>query len=474
MGPVIRLRTDGGEQELELEEFEARVRRGEVAGHCPVNFPPVTGGEWVRADSLDLFRALHQPRKLYFARAFNLGRFPQLTALFIILDVALYMVMSLEGPVDDDTLILYGAKVAPLILDLGEYWRLLTANLVHKDRLHIAFNLFVLFNVGGALENVYRPLDYLWLLFVSAVGASLTSLVAMPDAQSAGASGIVYGTLGGIVTFGLRYRDLLPARYRSILGDAVIPVVVVFLFIGFTSAGVDNWAHIGGLVSGAVAALFLKPRLLVEERTTAASSALRIAPMLGVVALLAVAGTVAPALTEVLVPERDDAFGVEAAVPRFWRRGTDRFGQIAYYNGLPGVGRASLSAQAQLGEPGRPLEKAVEDYIERHLKAEERAGAIRDVAVHPPMSGKLAGRRGLVLRASYADEGVITFQKAWFLPRGDFVYQLVFQWSGDFPAYEPLLDRMADRVRFFEPRALREARARALLAPGAAEAQTVL
>ncbi len=487
MGPGIRIRTEAGEQELELEEFEARVRRGELAGHCPVNFSPLTGGSWVRADSLDLFRALHKPRTLYFARAFNLGRFPRLTALLVLLDVALYVVMTLEGPIDDDLLVLWGAKVAPLILDLGEYWRLLTANLVHKDQLHIAFNLFVLFNVGGALENVYRPVDYLLLLFISALGASVTSLVAMPDAQSAGASGVVYGALGGLLVFGVRYRELLPARYRGVLGDAVIPVVVVFLFIGFTSAGVDNWAHVGGLVSGAVTALFLQPRLLAESRSTVRSALMRLAPMGLIVGGLYAAGWLAPNLTEELVAQRDDGFGIEASVPRFWRKGTDRFGQAAYYNGLPGVGRASLSAQAnsmagctdtleasERGEPSPCVEEALQAYVQRQLVAEEKNGVIRDVALHPPVPAELGGRRGLMLQSSFSEEGYISFQRAYFVPRGDFVYQLVFQWSQDFPGYEPLLERMAASVQFFEPRALREARARALLQPGSSDVQAVL
>lgn len=487
MGPGIRIRTEAGEQELELEEFEARVRRGELAGHCPVNFYPVTGGNWVRADSLDIFRALHRPRTLYFARAFNLGRFPRLTALLVLLNVALYMVMNLEGPIDDDQLVLWGAKVAPLILDLGEYWRLLTANLVHKDQLHIAFNLFVLFNVGGALENVYRPVDYLWLLFVSALGASVTSLVAMPDAQSAGSSGVVYGALGALLVFGLRYRELLPARYRGVLGDAILPVVVVFLFIGFTSAGVDNWAHVGGLVSGAVAAFFVQPRLLADARITLRSALLRLVPMVLISAGLCAAGWLTPGQTRTLVAQRDDGFGIEASVPRYWRKGTNRFGQAVYYNGLPGVGRASLSAQAtsmtgctdplESGDgsgPPRCVEEALETYVQRHLVTEERAGVIRDVAVHAPMPAELGGSRGLMVQSSYSEDGYISFQRAFFVPRGEFVYQLVFQWSQDFPRYEALLDQMASSVRFFEPKALREARARALMYPGSADAQAVL
>ncbi|HCF59499.1 MAG TPA: hypothetical protein DFS52_16085, partial [Myxococcales bacterium] len=217
MAAFIRIRTLAGEEALDLEEFESRVRRGEIAGHCQVCFPPVTGEGWVRTDQLDLFHRLQDPRKLYFARAFNLGRFPRVTAVFVILDIALYLVMGLGGPIEQDALVAWGAKVAPLMLDLGQLWRLVTANLLHQNALHIASNLFILFNVGGALENAYRRLDYALLLLASALGTTLLSVLARPDAVTAGASGIVYGALGAAVVFGMKYRELLPQRYRRVL-----------------------------------------------------------------------------------------------------------------------------------------------------------------------------------------------------------------------------------------------------------------
>src|SRR3954469_9476930 len=64
-------------------------------------------------------------------------------------------------------LLAYGAKATPLILDRGETWRLLSANLLHKDALHLAFNAFAIWNVGGALERAVRPADYLALLIFS-------------------------------------------------------------------------------------------------------------------------------------------------------------------------------------------------------------------------------------------------------------------------------------------------------------------
>ncbi len=132
-----------------------------------------------------------------------------------------------------------GGKVGPLVKDLGDLWRLLTANVLHRDALHLGLNMFVLFNVGGALENTYRTLDYLWLLVFTCIATMTTSLL-LNDAVTIGASGMVFGCLGGVVAFGLKYRSVLPARYRSILGDAAIPSVLGLLLIGIRSPGVDN------------------------------------------------------------------------------------------------------------------------------------------------------------------------------------------------------------------------------------------
>ncbi|MBI5542998.1 MAG: rhomboid family intramembrane serine protease [Deltaproteobacteria bacterium] len=471
MAPVIRIRTESGEQSLDLDEFEARVRRGELAGHCPVQFAPLTGEEFVRADQLEIFRRLHQPKTLYFARAFNLGRFPRLTAAFIALDVCLYLAMSFWGPIDQDALVDWGAKVAPLIWDLGELWRLVTANLLHETVLHIAFNLFVLFNVGGALENAYRPLDYLLLLCASAMGTTVVSLWALPEAVTAGASGVVYGTFGAAVVFGVKYRDLLPERYRRVLGEATIPTVLAFLYIGFTSTGVDNWAHVGGLGAGTLTALFLKPRLLLERRTTVWSVLARAAPIVGAAAALGFGGLWIGVRGPRLQVVDDDALGLHAQVPRSWIKGTERFGQIAYANGLPGVGRASFSAQAQLQQG--TLDEAVEAFVQRVLVPEERSGTLRELIVHPARSavvGELAAR---VLEASYSDEGAITRLKAFLIRRGEMVYELVYQWSEGYPAYESVIDRLVGHVRLVEPRAVREARARALLDPSAPTLQAL-
>ncbi len=462
MGPLVRIRSEAGEEALELEEFEARVRRGELAGRCPVSFEPLTGQAWVRADQLEIFRRLHQPRRLYFARAFNLGRFPALTAAFVAADLLLFAALSAQGPVDQGALVAWGAKCWPLMADLGQLWRLLTANLLHENWLHIAFNLFVLFNLGGALENAFRPLDYLSLLFASALGASLASTLALPQAVSVGASGMVYGTLGAAVVFGLKYRSLLPKRYRRILGEATIPTVLVFLYIGFTATGVDNWAHLGGLASGSALALFLKPRLLqeafgLEERLR------RLVPIGLSLLAIGLAGPWLRGYPLLAGRIRDDALGVELEVPGSWRRAGSE--GLSFDNGLGSVGRAAVRVGASPArEPASP----------ERLLAEGVAGGIGEVAMSGPLPAQLLGRAGQRYSGSYRDdEGELVEVELDLVEQGERRLFAVFEWPARYPDYRRVLERVRASLTLAEPRPLREARGRALLDPSAGQLEAL-
>ena len=198
---AITVRTDRGEERLDLEEFEARVARGEIAPQCPVSFPAVTGERWVPAGSLEIFKQRYSPRRLHFSSAFRLGGFPKVTATFIVLNLLWYAVIELRPHGDaEDTLLYYGAKAGPLLFDLGQYWRLLTANFIHKEPLHIAVNLFVLFNFAGALENAFRPLDIVLLWTGADARLQSPDYFAQPGL---GREGVLWLTEQGVKVIGI-------------------------------------------------------------------------------------------------------------------------------------------------------------------------------------------------------------------------------------------------------------------------------
>jgi rhomboid protease GluP len=233
------------------------------------------------------------------------------------------------------SLLVYGAKATPLILDRGETWRLFAANLLHKDPLHLAFNAFALWNVGGALERAVRPADYLALLIFTALGTTLFSALGA-DSISLGASGIAFGVLGASVTFG--WRRGAHGTLRSYFGLRIVPWLLALFAAGLGSAGVDNWGHGGGLLTGALLGCFLSPRRWPAEaaarRLAAAAGAL-----LGTLSLGVFAGPALPALGQY----REGPAPLEVKMPLGWRRAASSVGSVSYSNGLTGAFRSSAT-----------------------------------------------------------------------------------------------------------------------------------
>ncbi len=467
---AVTLRTDAGDEDLDLEDFEARVQRGEVSPQSLVRLPAMTGPNFVPACELEIYQRLHQPRRAYFRRAFSVSRFPWLTSGLILINVAVFLATAENGELSLDAMVRDGAKVGPLIFDLGEVWRLFTANFLHHDAMHIGLNMFVLFNVGNVLENTYRTLDYVWLLVFTGIATMTTSLF-LNEAVTVGASGMVFGCLGGVLAFGLRYRSQLPPLYRSLLGDAAIPTVLGLLLIGITSQGVDNWAHLGGLGAGIATGAVLRPRLLAEARTFWWEPALRAAPSLGVLTVVFLGQTLF--FGQVLPRwrlERDDSFGLTMPVPSGWNTGADPLGAVAWYNGLSSSGRASLAAQALEMPEGADVHEAARRFIDERLKPRELGDDVMSVQASAPEPWRVGDRDGLRVRVAVHETTGTRRLVVYFVPRGTLVFQLAAEWPSGFPRYGQVSEWMVQGLRFTEPRALRLVRGDALLFPNSPDA----
>ncbi len=471
---VLRVRTDRGEERLDLEEFEAKVVRGEIAPQCPVLFPAVTGDAWVAAGSLEIFKHLYSPRRLHFSRAFSLGGVPRVTFAFLAINVLWFVAAQLwPSPEPADTLLRLGAKAGPLMLDLGQFWRLLTANLVHKDALHIAVNLFVIFNFAGALENAFRPLDMVLILAASGLGTTLCSFAAT-DPVSAGASGVAYGALGGAAVFGFKYRDILPARYRLVLGGAVVPTVLVFLFIGWTSSGVDNWGHLGGLMAGSATVALLKPRMLTDPPRGLRLVTTRLLPLGLILGGPLAASALATPLLPPLAVQTDRDLGLAVPVPVEWERGADRLGPMAFYDGLSGYGHAQLSAGGFLSQGPLDMNRVAADFVEGELRAPAASGRISALEVGAAVPASAAGLSGQRVEATFRRSGQALRLEALLLQRGRICYEVEMIWPVDLPGYARVFAKIEGGLALREPAFLTRARARALYAPGSADAQAEL
>ena len=140
----------------------------------------------------------------------------------------------------------------------GEVWRLISAGFLHGGLMHLLFNMYTLYVIGTQIENFIGKKKYLIIYFFSMICAGLMSCAISSQTVSVGASGAIFGLLGSLVYFGFYYRLYL----GSILKNQIIPLIILNLAMGFMMNGIDNAAHIGGLIAG----LFIAMGLGVQRK----------------------------------------------------------------------------------------------------------------------------------------------------------------------------------------------------------------
>lgn len=161
---------------------------------------------------------------------------------------------------------LFGSKDNALI-QAGQRWRFVTPIFLHGNLLHLLVNSLSLYVLGTQMEQLYGARKYFLIYMTAGVAGYVASYYGAPEAHSVGASGAIFGLVGAGLMFPLRYRSLVPRRARSQILTQLLIVALVNLGIGLYKAlHIDNYAHMGGLIGGAFAALFLIPEVLEEER----------------------------------------------------------------------------------------------------------------------------------------------------------------------------------------------------------------
>ena len=129
----------------------------------------------------------------------------------------------------------------------SEYYRIITAAFTHYDIFHLLFNMYALYVIGSQIESFFGKKKYMIIYLFSIITSSLMSITFMPNnGASLGASGAIFGLFGSLIYFGYHYRLYLGTVLRS----QVIPLIIFNLLLGFMITGVDNAAHIGGLIGG--------------------------------------------------------------------------------------------------------------------------------------------------------------------------------------------------------------------------------
>lgn len=230
-----------------------------------------------------------------FARAV-LDRPYKFTVVLLILNFFVFLLMwessgmtseALWLAFPDSVLVMYGAKLNYLInAPYYQWWRFITPMFVHINLPHVLINMYSLWMVGPYVERLYGSAKFVVFWVVTGIAGVVASyLTVRPDlatnsfsrflfksldVPSAGASGALFGLVGVLFVFGIKFRRELPEGFKRAFGTGMLPIIVINLFIGFIGRGIiDNAAHLGGLLSGAVLALAVQYRR-PGERTSVA------------------------------------------------------------------------------------------------------------------------------------------------------------------------------------------------------------
>jgi rhomboid protease GluP len=190
----------------------------------------------------DFYRLLRAP-----------GRQPWVTAILVLACVGVYLVQAaISGSwftADGPLLVNWGANVGTLTAQ-GAWWRLLTSLFLHVSLLHLAVNMWVLWSAGRLTERLFGNLAFAAIFFVAGLIGGILSIAWSPAISTVGASGAIFGILGALISYLMHGGAHLPRRF---LRAHLVPTLVFTLFSivnGFAYPGIDNAAHVGGLLTG--------------------------------------------------------------------------------------------------------------------------------------------------------------------------------------------------------------------------------
>lgn len=196
----------------------------------------------------------------------------RITIGLLAVNILTFIVLSFLGDTQSSQFMYdHGAVFAPAVIENGEYYRLFTSMFLHFDFSHLMNNMIMLGALGTTVEPELGSIKTLILYLLSGLGGNLLSLGADWTSGalvvSAGASGAIFGLMGALVWLVIRNRG----GYGRIYGRRVYLMVGLSLYYGFTSTGVDNYAHVGGLICGFLLAICLyrkrgKEKIIREEK----------------------------------------------------------------------------------------------------------------------------------------------------------------------------------------------------------------
>lgn len=201
-------------------------------------------------------------------RLFRSGpKVPVVCCILIVVNILIFVVVQIRFDTIDAAFFCAHGGMYPPAVHEGEWWRLITCLFLHANTYHLMNNMIMLFAVGAFVEEALRPPKFLILYFGSGIGASLASFFyAGLDSGmvSVGASGAIFGVLGALIAIVLLHKG----HYDRLSWKGMLLLLALSVYYGFASGGIDNAAHLGGLVTGFLLGLLLyrKPKYFPEKK----------------------------------------------------------------------------------------------------------------------------------------------------------------------------------------------------------------
>lgn len=163
-------------------------------------------------------------------------------------------------------LVRLGADSA-ILVQKGEYWRLVTSIFLHGGLLHVAANSYVLFALGTFFNKLIGNTRFLTLFFLSGIAGSLASVLISQSALSVGASGALWGLFGLSAALTIKRSDFLPDAVRQNLRNITVLNLAINLVFSFAVPMIDKWAHFGGGIAGLLIgfAFIFEPKYRAQE-----------------------------------------------------------------------------------------------------------------------------------------------------------------------------------------------------------------
>jgi rhomboid protease GluP len=302
---------------------------------------------------------------------------PRVVPILIALNIAVFVALALAGAgvfsPQPAVHVRWGSNFGPLTAD-GEWWRLVTGAFMHFGVVHLALNLWVLWDAGRLAERLFGPAAFLFIYGVAAVVASLASIAWNPWVNSAGASGAIFGVIGALVVYMADRSNGVPFAVMKAHRNSLLVFAAYSILFGLIATGVDNAAHLGGLVAGVLLGWLLgRPVLPQPGRRSATRWAIAVAASL-IVAVALAAGT--------------RNVGPDYRAGQAFRGALDRFAPAS---------RALLEERERLGRELREAQRTPADVAaalaaqSRRWEAQREALATPHLAPGGPLPGLQTG-----------------------------------------------------------------------------------